>query len=67
MAKKNDPLKPSLTLLVKLGSLAVHIEEMLSPGGHAFDKNAIDQILNDPEVKEWLKDMDDMAFLPKKR
>ena len=37
----NDPLKPSLTLLVKLGSLIIHHEESASPDGHHFDKIAI--------------------------
>jgi len=63
----NDPLKPSVTLLVKLGSIAVHAEELLSPTGHHFDKAALDTVLRDPETVEWLAAMDKMAFLPKKR
>lgn len=62
-----DPLKPSLSLLVKLGSIAVHVEEMLSPKGHDFDKTAIDSLLTDAEVIEWRKAMDNMAMLPVKR
>jgi hypothetical protein len=60
-----NPTKPKLSLLVKLGSIAVHCEELLSPGGHAFDKTALDGLLNDPEVKEWIKAMG--AFMPVKR
>lgn len=63
--KKVDPLKPPVSLLVKLGSIAVHCEELLSPGGHAFDKTALDGLLNDKEVKEWIKRMG--AFMPVKR
>lgn len=63
----SDPLKPGMTLLVKLGSIAVHAEELLSPAGHDFDKNAIDLLLRDTEVIEWRKRMDDMALLPVKR
>lgn len=63
----SDPLKPSTTVLIKLGSIAVHVEEMLSPKGHEFDRHALDTVLNDPEIKEWLKAMDKLAFLPLKR
>lgn len=63
----SDTLKPSVTLLVKLGSLAVHIEEFLSPHGHEFDKAAINTLLSDAELKQWLAEMSKMAFLPVKR
>lgn len=63
----SDPLKPQVTLLVKLGSLVVHVEEMLSAKGHHIDKTAIEGLLNDSEVKAWLKQMDKGAFLPVKR
>lgn len=62
---KTNPLKPPLTLLVKLGSIAVHVDEMLSVGGHAFDQTATEQLLGDPEVKQWIKDMG--AYMPVKR
>lgn len=60
-------LTPSPSVLVKLGSIAVHVEELLSPTGHGFDKLALDQLLKDPEVVAWLKDMDRLALLPVKR
>lgn len=63
----NNDLAPALTVLIKLGSLAVHIEELLSPYGHSFDRSAIESLLTDPELKEWLVKMDKLAFLPKKR
>jgi hypothetical protein len=62
-----DPLKPSPTLLIKLGSMVVHYEEMLSRKGHEFDKHALDTLTNDAEVREWFSSMDKMAFLPRKR
>lgn len=62
-----DPLKPTLSLLTKLGSLVVHMEEIMSPTGHVFDRAAIEQLLNDTEVKFWLARMDDLALLPVKR
>ena len=63
-----DPLKPSPTLLIKLGSIVVHYEEMISAKGNIeFDKPAIDTLTNAPEVREWFADMTKMAFLPVKR
>jgi len=62
-----DPLKPSPGLLSKLGSIAVHVDEFLSPSGHAFDRIALKSLLDDAEVREWIKQMDSMAMLPKKR
>ena len=63
-----DPLKPSIALLVKLGSIAVHTVEMRTPAyAPTFDDAALDTLLNDPEVCEWMRDMDRMAFLPKMR
>ena len=47
----------TLALLSKLGSIVVHADEFLSPGGHAFDKEALLQLIRDPEVQEWLKEM----------
>jgi hypothetical protein len=52
---------------VKLGSIAVHADELTSPTGHAFDRVALQSLLQDAEVAAWLKEMDAMAFLPKKR
>ena len=62
-----EALKPSAQLLIKLGSIIVHYEEMLAPGGHGFDKVALDTLLADPEVKAWMEAMDRGAFLPVKR
>lgn len=65
--KPANPLTPSATLLVKLGSIAVHAEEFHSPDGHVYDKVAMEQLLADPEVRDWIARMDALAFLPKKR
>ena len=59
--------EPSKVLLVKLGSIAVHADEMISGRAHHFDVAIINGLLNDPEVTEWLKQMDKLALLPKKR
>lgn len=56
-----------MSLLVKLGSIAVHVDEMLSPGAHDYDRIAVLGLLKDPEVVEWITAMDRMAMVPKKR
>lgn len=63
----NDPLKPSPALLCKLGSLIVHAEEFLSPGGHHFDETVFLNAIKDPEVLEWISQMQQRAMLPVKR
>jgi len=63
----SDPLKPSIPLLIKLGSIIVHQEEKMSSQGHWMDQAALDTVRNDPEVVEWLGEMGRMAFLPVKR
>lgn len=68
MGKTNDPTKDvAVTVLIKLGSIAIHAEEMMSPKGHEFDRVALNSLLRDPEIKQWLAAMDRLAFLPKKR
>jgi hypothetical protein len=62
-----DPLKPSMGLLSKLGSLVIHAEELAGPGGHQFDSVSFNVTLGDPEVVEWMDQMRKMALLPVKR
>jgi len=61
----SDPLKPSLPLLCKLGSIAVHVEEAMSSKRHVLDVEAIRGLLQDDEVKQWIKEMG--VFMPVKR
>ena len=61
----DSPLTPPLSVLVKLGSIAVHVDEMLSQKGHEFDRHAIQTLLDDEEVKQWIKAMG--PFMPVKR
>jgi len=62
-----NPLKPSTLLLIKLGSIIVHMEEKASAKGHWMDQHALDTVRNDPEVVEWLDQMTKLALLPVKR
>lgn len=64
---KPNPLEPSLTLLLKLGSAIVHADEYLSPHGHPLDKDEFHQLLKDPELVEWLAAMTKLALVPRKR
>lgn len=63
----DDPLKPDISLLVKLGSIAVHAEEFLSPGGHQFDRAALDGLFQDHAVRGWIEQMTRLALLPVRR
>ena len=60
-------LTPSPQLLVKLGSLITHYQELTSIKGNYVDQTAIHSIEADEEVKEWLKEMNAAALLPKKQ
>lgn len=62
---KPDPLKPSVQLLCKVGSIAVHADEVLSGKRHPFDIAAVKTLLADAEVREWIKAMG--VYMPVKR
>lgn len=65
----SNPMQPSGALLCKLGSLIVHAEEYLDAAGkgHPFDKNAFDALLQDSDVQAWLRQMGQLAMIPRKR
>lgn len=63
----SDPLKPSASLLCKLGSIVVHVEEGTSKDGHPFDMVSLRTLMCDAEIITWLAAMDKMAMIPKKR
>ena len=64
----SDPLKPSVALLAKLGSLIIHYDEFHSfNAGHPYDLQTARQLQDDPEVEEWLDTMGALALVPKKR
>jgi hypothetical protein len=54
-------------LTVKLASIAVHAEELLEPGGHEIDAEAIRGLLSDPDVAHLLAELRGLALLPVKR
>lgn len=60
-------MNPGPMLLIKLGSIMVHAEELIEPGAHAFDLAALKQLLVDPEVVTWREQASALALLPVKR
>lgn len=60
-------LRPPASLLCKLGSIAVHADEMLSDDGHAFDRLALVSLITDPEVASWIQKMSSAQMVPQKR
>jgi hypothetical protein len=66
-AKLIPTLEPPLSLLAKLGSILVHVDEASGASGHDFDWIAVRSLMADSEVQAWLTSMDAMGFLPKKR
>ena len=54
-----------LALAAKLGSIAVHADEITSPDGHAFDKAAITTLLHDADVIAFIKWLG--PLVPRKR
>jgi len=73
MATKKGPppmsalMIPKPALLCKLGSIAVHAKEFLGPNGHAFDRAALEALLDDDDVRRWLREMDTHALIPRTR
>ena len=62
-----NPLKPDAKLLCKLGSIVIHIEELISSKGHPYDKSSLLGLLADEDINNWLTQMDKLALIPKKR
>lgn len=54
--RSEDWQTPGLGLLCKLGSIARHAEEAITLGGHPLDAWVIESLLNDPEVRAWMRE-----------
>lgn len=70
--QRPDPKKPNLRILARVGSIAVHMEEILSNPATAatlsqFDAAAIWSLLQDSEVQAWLKQMNALGLVTVKR
>lgn len=64
---RTPQLQPSVSVGIKLASIAVHADEMLAPGGSSFDAEAIKGLLTDAEVIAYLDLLRPLALLPVKR
>lgn len=60
-------IQPSKEVLIKLGSLVVHIEEYLSEKSSEYDKITIQALLADQDLQDWVSKLDELALVPKKR
>ena len=63
----SNPLTPPASVIVKAASLIVHAEEFFSEGGHDFDRLAFLGLYQDTEIGLWLRDLEKLQLLPKKR
>ena len=60
-------LSPSAGLLCKLASVVVHVDELYSAGDHEFDRVALNAVINDREVQQWIEEMRKLGMAPVKR
>lgn len=62
----STPMKPNQGLLMKLGSIIVHLEEYIETDIHT-DLKAAQSLISDAEVVTWLREMTAKGLLPVKR
>lgn len=60
-------LRYDLGTFAALGSLAVHVDEALSPNGHAFDALAMQSIVAQPNVQAFVGALQGAGLVPEKR
>ncbi len=63
----NSFLSPSPKLCAALGSIVVHADELLSSDCHTFDRIALRQLLDDPDVRAWILCGRALAMVPETR
>ena len=52
-------------LAAKLAAVVVHAREMVSQGGHEFDRVALQSVASDPEVQDWIQRCGPLAPRPR--
>lgn len=57
----------NLKQLVLLASIARHTEELMSDDGRPIDRQVIVGLLEDPQVKQLMDEMDALGLLPVSR
>jgi hypothetical protein len=63
----SNSLKPTPAVLRKLGGIILRSAEIASPTGPALDKLALNALIADRDVQDWLTGMSDLALLPARR
>lgn len=63
----SDPLQPGPAILAKLASVVVHIDEHNGPNGHKNDMEAINSLLQDAELADWIVAMQELGMAPARR
>ena len=66
-AQVDPALRFDLGLFASLGSLAVHVDEALSPDGHRFDALAMQGITAQPNVQQFVGALQAQGLVPEKR
>lgn len=61
-----DPTRPSVSLLCKLGTLAF-VTHGMRDGWDAVSNDDVMALVEDPEVNQWLAQMQKLALVPVKR
>jgi hypothetical protein len=59
-----NPLYPTTSILCKLGSIALEVENVVKPLAPLFDFSEVMALLNDGEVQEWLHEMRKRMLVP---
>ena len=62
-AKLQGRMMMKISLVIKLVSIVVHVDELRSPKGSVMDIEALKPLLADPEVMEFVKEMGVLAPL----
>lgn len=64
---ERQEFKIGMATAAKIGSVLVHVEEALGPGGHVHDLDAVRGLLGDDEVQHFLDSLRALSLVPVKR
>ncbi len=59
-------MKLQMTLVAKLAAIVVHADEMLSSDGHTLDRVALESVVLDAEVQQWVASLGPIAPVKRK-
>jgi hypothetical protein len=67
VSKTDKTITPRQDVAIKVASALVHAQEFIGADGHPFDRHAFEALMNDPDVVAWMRRLNGMALLPRKR